>query len=513
MNASSISDDDPESRKILMASTKKDTEVTPLREIKLLLDLAIPTVVIQLGLTVPAFLTASHVGRTFGSVHLDGFTLANLTGNLFTLALLSGIGSASNTLSPQAFGTQNYRQLGLIAIRTFVGSMSLVIPINILVVMFMEKLLLQFGQDQEASRHASDFYMIYVFSLPFYSIFLTSCSFLTAQATMWPLMVATLVSCAVVLPLSLELFIRIWGFHGAAMAIVLNQATQAFLVLLLVWWKQPHHPETWPFFRNQVTFRQGCAEAWREAIIWKQFKEFMILGMGGMLASLEWIYWEFLALLCGTLGVVPLSIHTIPTQVVTVTFMAPYGVGSALGVRVGATLPNNVSRAKQLAVWTFLINAVLFGLLSIVMYQQQDAILSMFTTETDVLVGTQKIWGKVCFYNAVLAVFGTVMGVATGLGMQWTLGVVTIFFLWGFGLPATYLDACLHGGGVGAIWSWLSPPYIGINVLMIIAFLRKNWDALANEIRIREAVSSAEVESLLLQSNENDYGSTSHTNQ
>ena len=58
----------------------------------------VPTVIIQLGFTstVCPFLTASHVGRTWGSQYLDGFTLAyfKFDGqliNLTTLKFIAGI--------------------------------------------------------------------------------------------------------------------------------------------------------------------------------------------------------------------------------------------------------------------------------------------------------------------------------------------------------------------------------------------------------------------------------------
>jgi hypothetical protein len=79
------------------------------------------------------------------------------------------------------------------------------------------------------------------------------------------------------------------------------------------------------------------------------------------------------------------------------------------------------------------------------------------------------------------------------------LGIVTIFFLWVVGLPAAYYEAVVLGGGINAAWSWIWPPYVGINAVMTIAFLLKDWDALAETIRLREAISDGELETLSLQ--------------
>jgi hypothetical protein len=142
-----------------------------LQEARSLLHIAVPTIIIQLGFTIPPFMTASYVGRTFGPAYLDGFQLASLTGNLFTLSLLQGLYSASDTLSPQAYTAGNYSELGLIAMRGFLASMAVVIPVCIPLAFCIQKLLLVFGEDPEASLHAGQWYSVYVFSLPVYVFF------------------------------------------------------------------------------------------------------------------------------------------------------------------------------------------------------------------------------------------------------------------------------------------------------------------------------------------------------
>jgi hypothetical protein len=86
------------------------------------------------------------------------------------------------------------------------------------------------------------------------------------------------------------------------------------------------------------------------------------------------------------------------------------------------------------------------------------------------------------------------MGTATGLGMQWTLGLVTVVFLWVMGMPAAYYFAVVRGGGMGLAWSWIVPPYICINATLMVCFLLKDWDKLANEIRLREGVIRQEID-------------------
>jgi MATE family multidrug resistance protein len=325
-------------------ATSKISSSTAWTEARLLLELAIPTVIIQLGFTLPPCSIASYVGINYGYIYLDGITLASLIGNLFTLALLQGLYSASDTLGPQAFGAGNVREVGLLAIKGFVGSMCIIIPMNVGLFFFMRPLMIWVGEDPNASTIAWHWYQIYSLSLPFNALYNVTWKFLSAQNVMIPLVASVSVSCAVVLPLTLHYFPHWFGFLGTAWCIVTFQVFESLFLLFLLWWKQPHNiAATWP----------GLS-AWQEALQWKPFRAYMTLGLGGMLACSEWIYWEALTLVIGrTLGIIPLSVHTIPTQVIMVSFMIPLGVGVALSVRLGVILSQSVRRAKELVVSCF----------------------------------------------------------------------------------------------------------------------------------------------------------------
>lgn len=97
--------------------------------------------------------------------------------------------------------------------------------------------------------------------------------------------------------------------------------------------------------------------------------------------------------------------------------------------------------------------------------------------------------------------------------MQWTLGVVTFVFLWVFGLPAAYFFALVHGGGLSAAWTWVYPPYIVMNVVMVVAFLRADWHAISSNICKREGVDDTitdqgDIEALVMHNATLKYGST-----
>jgi MATE family multidrug resistance protein len=447
------------------------------RETQLLLNLAIPTVVIQLGGVLPNFLVASYVGRSFGAVYLDGFTLANLMGNLCNLTLLQGLYTSADTLGPQAFGAGNHKEVGYLAIRGYVASLVVLVPMNVLLFFGFSQIMVYVGEDVEAATVAHQWYQIYACGLPFYALYMVAWKFLSAQEIMYPLVLVCIVCCAIVLPLSLEFFTKWWGFLGSAWAIFAYQFSEAVLLIGYLYWKRPHTPGTWPGLQQ-----------WRGALQWEPFQRYFYLGIGGMLASSEWIYWEFLSLLIGTLGVIPLSVHTVPTQVLMVGFMFPMGIGIALAVRLGATLPKDVKQAQHLTIGCFCGSAVLFAFMAIWVYVDRRRIFSIFTSEPDVLEGCERIWWKVSIFYFNLSIYGINMGIATGLGMQWRFGIVTFICLWGFSLPGMYYWAIVQGGGLEWAWSCIYPPYIAMNLYFAHAFWRADWEKIRIEIRIREGM-------------------------
>lgn len=109
-----------------------------LKEAKLLFTLAIPTVAVQLCVFLVFTETASIVGRNLGKTELGGYSLACLTGNLTCLSVVIGCLTASETLSPRAFGSKDYSEVGRIAICGFVTTSVCLIPFLVPLCFFLE---------------------------------------------------------------------------------------------------------------------------------------------------------------------------------------------------------------------------------------------------------------------------------------------------------------------------------------------------------------------------------------
>lgn len=203
----------------------------------------------------------------------------------------------------------------------------------------------------------------------------------------------------------------------------------------------------------------------------------------------------------GTIGVEALSIHAIPTYIVMIIFMFPLGLGIALAIRIGHTLPHSVSRTKELAFGCWCINAVLFGGVAVGLYLTRHWIYHIFTHDPSIHQGANEIWPHVCAFQFGVCMFAINIGLTTGLGMQWTLGVVTLFFLWFLGLPAAYYFAIVREGGLLAAWRCVWPPYLAINFVLMLAVWCKDWEEIAVQIRAREGLVGHSPETYPLTSN------------
>lgn len=186
------------------------------------------------------------------------------------------------------------------------------------------------------------------------------------------------------------------------------------------------------------------------------------------------------------LGALPLSIHTIPTQVLSVLYMVPKGLGIALSVRMSSLLAVNVDRAKQLVRWIVTGSVVLITITTGTVYFFRHTIFRIFSNEYNVLNGAEEVWPDVCVYYLVTAVFGVNMGIAIGMGIQWYQGALLVGFLWLIGLPTTYYFAVTESGGIGAVWCCLWPPFLAVDIIMVAIFASKDWSIVTEAIQQRQ---------------------------
>jgi Na+-driven multidrug efflux pump len=176
--------------------------------------------------------------------------------------------------------------------------------------------------------------------------------------------------------------------------------------------------------------------------------------------------------------------------------MMAFGIGVSLSVRLGVTLPRNVRRAKQLVWGTYLVSGFLFGLGSWALYRYRGYIYHIFTTDPLIMAGCEEIWGKVCLYFFLVSWFALSTGVANGLGKQWTLGLLLLGIFWCFGVPSLWYYGIDEAESLNVVWKWINPPYVFINLALLVVFVQADWDEISMDICKREGIDMKQVDHL-----------------
>jgi MATE family multidrug resistance protein len=178
--------------------------------------------------------------------------------------------------------------------------------------------------------------------------------------------------------------------------------------------------------------------------------------------------------LAGRVSADALAANQIALNMASLTFMVPYGIGSAGAVRVGQAIGRRDPDGARAAGWTAIALGVAFmALASSVFLAFPVALVRAYTTDERVVA----IGVALLFVAAVFQLFDGLQGVATGVlrgagdthtPMFWNLGGH-----WLVGLPLGYLLCFRLGRGVVGLWWGLSTGLMICGVALLVTWIRK----------------------------------------
>ena len=437
-------------------------------EMKLLLGIAAPAVVVQFSVLFIFPQTASAVGLALGTEALAGFSLGSLVGNLTILSVMAGAMTAADILMPRAWGAKKYEEMGILAIRSVIICGPLLLIPVIPLFTSMEWIFDRMGQDKDASHLASQWIRIFLIGVPSVLLFRVAQSFLNSQNHVYPMVFASVIASYVVHPTLLKILIPTMGENGSALAISMTQWVMVGLLFLYVRFRPVEKPETYP--------RLSRADI-SKALTPQPLFDFISLSLGGVVSLSEWWLWETVCFIVGTFGVVPLVVHSIAYNLVPLLFMPTLGIQIGLTVRMGHIIAYDSTKAKLLAMWCMFFTVAFGAILSTFLYVFRVEIAMMFTDDVEVVDECNKIWGKLSCYVFVLHIFGINSAILRVLGLQWRMAMIIFCFLWFIVLPAIIYFAKHKGGGLEAVWTILPIFYIIMQVLLAQSYLTADWEA------------------------------------
>jgi MATE family multidrug resistance protein len=180
------------------------------------------------------------------------------------------------------------------------------------------------------------------------------------------------------------------------------------------------------------------------------------------------------AALAGRVSADALAANQIALNMASLTFMVPYGIGSAGAVRVGQAIGRRDTPGARAAGWAAIVLGVAFmALASSLFLAFPRALVRAYTADERVIA----IGVALLFVAAIFQLFDGLQGVTTGV-LRGAGDTRTPMFLnlaghWIVGLPLGYYLCFRLGRGIVGLWWGLSTGLIICGVALLVTWIRK----------------------------------------
>ena len=441
-------------------------------DLEAMLRLAVPVVVVQVGMMLLGVVDTMVVGR------LSSEALAAVAlGHVAIVAVSSfGIGMllALDPLVAQAVGAGDTVAVRRSVQRGLLIAIGLMVP-SILLLLPGEAILTFFHQPPEVIPVAAAYIRICIPGLlPFYGFVVLRQS-LQAMEMLRPIVLTIVV-------VNLFNLVADWvlvygvgpvpqlGPIGSAWATTAAR-TLLFVVLFVVARK-----ELGPLL-NRLD---------RKAFRWGPLWNLVRLGTPiGFQVQLEIIAFAVIALLMGGFGTVQMAAHQVAINLASLTFMVPLGVGSAAAVRVGQAIgAGDSDGARRAAASSLLIGAGFMSLMAAIFIGAPRLLATAYTSVEGVVALAAALIPIAGYFQIFDGLQVVSAGALRGAGDTRAPLVVNILGFWFIGLPTSLLLGFRLGfGPQGLWWGFVA----GLGAVAVFLLARIAW-------KFRGHITQVEVE-------------------
>ncbi|KAK6160247.1 hypothetical protein DH2020_003628 [Rehmannia glutinosa] len=379
---------------------------------------AILTALFQFSLGATTQIFAGHVG----TLELAAFSMENFVISGFSFGVMTGMGSALETLCGQAYGAGQIEMLGVYMQRSWIILLSTSFLLMFMYI-FTEPLLLLLRQPEDISRVAGRIARWMIPQLYAYAFNFPISKFLQSQSKIMAIAWISAVALALHVPFSWLLMLKLgWGMAGGA--IVLN-ASWWFLVVA----------------QMLYIVSGACGKAWT-GFSWKTFQNlwgFVKLSVASaVMLCLEIWYYSALILFAGYLKNTKVAVDalSICVNILGWTGMTAVGFNAAISVRVSNELGAAHPRSAKFSVVVVVVTSFVISLLiafPFIVFQKQYP--SLFSVSSEVQRVVYKLTPFLAFCIVLSNVQPAVSGVAVGAGWQGLVAYVNIGCYYLFGVP------------------------------------------------------------------------------
>lgn len=407
-----------------------------------LLSLALPMVVVQVGLIFMGTVDTMIVGRVSPQA-LASAALGNL--GFITLAIVAqGVLLALDPLVAQAVGAGAgaREELGRTVQRGLVLAAFLSVPVSLLMLL-AEPVFRLLGQPADVVPDAARYVIrsipgVFPF-LAFVALRQTLQALGHVRAIVWTILGANVLNALLdVVFIFGKLGLPAMGVAGSAWATTISRWVMVAMLVAAGW------RELAPLLRP---FR-------RAAFAWAPLATLLRLGLPiGLQLELELGAFGLVAIFMGRLGTVPMAAHQVAINLASLTFMVPLGLGSAAAVLVGRAIGAGDMPAARLAARTAIALSVAFMCVSAATFLLvPHALASLYTREATVRSLASVLLPIAGVFQVADGLQAVTAGVLRGAGDTRAALRANLVGFWLLGVPASLL--LCFGLGLGAVGLW-----------------------------------------------------------
>lgn len=448
--------------------------VTLKSEAKVLASYSIPlifTFLLEQLFPVVCSLTVGHLGKS----ELAAVSLASMTTNI-TLAVFEGIATSLDTLCPQAYGSGNFRGVGIHLQRCIAFSLVIYIPFGFMW-FFSEHLLSFVVPEKELVALTAKFLRITILGAPPYIMFENLKRFLQAQG-IFDAGIYVLVICA---PLNvLVSYNLVWnskfglGFVGAPIAVVINFWLMFTLLLLYI-----------VYIEGEKCWGGFTCKAFTH---WKDLSHLAIPGI--IMLEAEDLSYEILTLFSSYFGTSYLAAQSAVSTTAALMYMIPFAVGISSSTRIanfiGARRPECAKTATRLGI----SSSLFVGLLNCsILILGRHVIANVYSNDEEVvslICELLPLVGVVEIFDSLNAIAGSCL---RGQGMQLIGSIVNLVVYYLFAIPMGMILGWTFDLKLFGLWIGIGSGMLIIGLIEAYYVLFPNWDKI---LRRAEMLKEAE---------------------
>ncbi|HEX5004115.1 MAG TPA: MATE family efflux transporter [Gemmatimonadales bacterium] len=424
-------------------------------ELRALLALAVPVVVVQVGMMLMGVVDTLMVGHVSPAA-LAAVALGNLYffgGAIFGMGVLMSL----DPVIAQAVGARDDAAISRGVQRGLVLACLLSVP-AMLLLWPAETVLAWLGQPAEVVPLAAGYARLVIPGVPAFLGYAVLRQTLQAMGRMRAIVITIAAANLVNVLLN---WVLIYGHLGApALGVdgsaIATTASRWIMALLLT-------GLSWPALRRHL--RPILPEAMRLAPLWRMLR----LGIPvGAQFELEYGAFGLTGVLMGQLGTAQMAGHQVALNLASLTYMVPLGVSASVAVLVGQSVgrgdPSGVRRSARSGL---LVGSGFMLLTGAVFLLIPRFLAGLYTSSADVLLVAAMLIplaGLFQVFDGIQVVAG---GVLRGLGDTRSPMIINLIGFWVVGIPAGLILGFRAGMGAVGLWSGLVLGLASVAVILL----------------------------------------------